>query len=68
MKPFLFALVSPFLFLVLTAQGQERPNILFCISDDQSYAHTGANGDPVILEALSDKDSINKFAALPHDT
>jgi len=25
-----------------------RPNILFCISDDQSYAHTGANGDPVV--------------------
>jgi N-sulfoglucosamine sulfohydrolase len=28
--------------------AQERPNILFCISDDQSYAHTGANGDPVV--------------------
>ncbi|MEM9015479.1 MAG: sulfatase, partial [Verrucomicrobiota bacterium] len=26
----------------------QRPNILFCISDDQSYAHTGANGDPVV--------------------
>jgi hypothetical protein len=25
-----------------------RPNILFCISDDQSYAHAGANGDPVV--------------------
>ncbi|HAD60298.1 MAG TPA: heparan N-sulfatase, partial [Planctomycetaceae bacterium] len=25
-----------------------RPNILFCISDDQSYAHTGANGDRIV--------------------
>ena len=24
-----------------------RPNILFCIADDASYAHFGANGDPV---------------------
>lgn len=30
------------------AQQEGRPNILFCISDDQSYAHTGANGDPVV--------------------
>ena len=27
------------------AAKNSRPNILFCISDDQSYAHTGANGD-----------------------
>ncbi len=47
MKPFLFSLVSPFLFLVSISLGDTRPNILFCISDDQSYAHTGANGDPV---------------------
>ena len=31
-----------------TAPAATRPNILFCISDDQSYAHTGANGDPVV--------------------
>lgn len=24
-----------------------RPNILFCISDDQSALHVGASGDPV---------------------
>ena len=30
-----------------TSSAESRPNILFCISDDQSYAHTGANGDPV---------------------
>ncbi len=55
MKPFLFALLSPFFFLVLTAQGQKRPNILFCISDDQSYAHAGANGDPVVQTPAFDR-------------
>lgn len=30
------------------APSAALPNILICISDDQSYAHTGANGDPVI--------------------
>ncbi|MCH1506798.1 sulfatase [bacterium] len=38
----------------LTARAQ-RPNILFCISDDQSYAHTGANGDPVIRTPAFDR-------------
>ena len=33
----------------------ERPNILFCISDDQSYAHTGANGDPVVQTPAFDR-------------
>ncbi|MEK6235049.1 MAG: sulfatase, partial [Planctomycetales bacterium] len=33
----------------------ERPNILFCISDDQSYAHAGANGDPVISTPAFDR-------------
>ena len=33
----------------------ERPNILFCISDDQSWAHTGANGDPVIKTPAFDR-------------
>ncbi|HJO54207.1 MAG TPA: sulfatase-like hydrolase/transferase, partial [Verrucomicrobiota bacterium] len=31
------------------------PNILFCISDDQSYAHTGANGDPVVKTPAFDR-------------
>ena len=39
--------------LELTANG--RPNILFCISDDQSYAHTGANGDPVVKTPAFDR-------------
>ncbi len=29
-------------------EGRSRPNILFAISDDQSFAHTGASGDPVV--------------------
>ena len=32
-----------------------RPNILFCISDDQSYAHTGANGDPIVKTPAFDQ-------------
>jgi N-sulfoglucosamine sulfohydrolase len=35
--------------------GTRKPNILFCISDDQSYAHTGANGDPVIQTPAFDR-------------
>ena len=31
------------------------PNILFCISDDQSYVHTGANGDPVVKTPAFDR-------------
>ena len=36
---------------VRTAVGQQaagRPNVLFCISDDQSWLHTSAMGDPVV--------------------
>ena len=35
--------------------AEARPNILFCISDDQSYAHTGANGDPVVQTPAFDR-------------
>lgn len=35
--------------------AESRPNILFCISDDQSYAHTGANGDPVVKTPAFDR-------------
>ena len=33
----------------------QPPNILFCISDDQSYAHTGANGDAVVQTPAFDR-------------
>ena len=46
---FLGSSLSLLLFFVgSTLFAETRPNILFCISDDQSYYHTGANGDPVI--------------------
>jgi len=32
-----------------------RPNILFCISDDQSYPHAGANVDPVVKTPTFDR-------------
>ena len=42
-------------FVALSALADSRPNILFCISDDQSYAHTGANGDPVVKTPAFDR-------------
>lgn len=33
----------------------DRCNILLCISDDQSYAHTSANGDPVVNTPAFDR-------------
>ena len=36
-------------------QAAARPNILFCISDDQSYAHAGANGDPIVQTPAFDR-------------
>ncbi|MBA62837.1 MAG: hypothetical protein CMJ76_10785 [Planctomycetaceae bacterium] len=37
------------------SSAKNRPNILFCISDDQSYAHTSANGDPVVKTPAFDR-------------
>ena len=37
------------------SSAESRPNILFCIWDDQSYAHTGANGDPVVKTPAFDR-------------
>ena len=50
-------LVFCFLILLLPATGliAAPPNILFCISDDQSYAHTAANGDPVVQTPAFDR-------------
>ena len=44
-----------FLFVCLCFAHGRQPNILFCISDDQSYAHTGANGDPVVKTPAFDR-------------
>ena len=32
-----------------------RPNVLFAISDDQSFAHTAASGDPVVRTPVFDR-------------
>ncbi len=48
----LLAVIATLLTVHLRA---DRPNILFCISDDQSYAHTGANGDPVVKTPAFDR-------------
>jgi N-sulfoglucosamine sulfohydrolase len=36
---------------------RERPNILFCLADDQSYPHAGAYGEPVIKTPVFDRAS-----------
>jgi len=41
--------------LTLALSAGTLPNILFCISDDQSYAHTSANGDPVVQTPAFDR-------------
>ena len=57
MKVFLQSLAAILCMLVapLARTQAERPNILFCISDDQSYAHTGANGDKVVQTSAFDR-------------
>lgn len=42
-------------FAAIASAGDERPNILFCISDDQSWKHAGANGDPVVQTPAFDR-------------
>ncbi len=37
------------------SQAESRPNILFCISDDQSWLHAGAMGDPVVKTPAFDR-------------
>jgi N-sulfoglucosamine sulfohydrolase len=35
--------------------ASDQPNILFCISDDQSWLHTGAAGDPIVQTPAFDR-------------
>ncbi len=55
MRSLTLALVTWLAALCLTNGQAQRPNILFCISDDQSFAHTGANGDPVVKTPAFDR-------------
>ncbi len=55
-----FSLISAIIFVSKLSAEQDlryskRPNILFCISDDQSYTHTTTNGDPVIQTPAFDR-------------
>ncbi|MCM8534072.1 MAG: sulfatase [Lentisphaeraceae bacterium] len=36
------------LFFITASNASEKPNILFCITDDQSWIHTSFAGDPVV--------------------
>src|SRR4030095_13804576 len=40
---------------ILRGAAALRPNILFAIADDQSYAHTGAMGDKVVKTPAFDR-------------
>ena len=57
MKSFTTNLPTAFCMLIFMASvtRAELPNILFCISDDQSYWHTGANGDQVVETPAFDR-------------
>ena len=55
MKSFLGSLCFFVSGLFVVSGEAVRPNILFCISDDQSYAHTGANGDPLVKTPAFDR-------------
>ena len=48
-------LILSFAWTAVSGADPKRPNILFCISDDQSWAHTGANGDPVVQTPAFDR-------------
>lgn len=51
----LFAITALCVLGSVRLSAETRPNILFCISDDQSYAHTGADGDPVVKTPAFDR-------------
>lgn len=53
------ATAAPALTAAFQGSVQDRPNILFAISDDQSFAHTGAAGDPVVRTPAFDRVAAN---------
>ena len=44
-----------FVLAITAAHAASQPNILLCISDYQSYAHDGANGDPLVKTPAFDR-------------
>ena len=51
----LAAVIAALTLAGVSASAEQRPNILFCISDDQSWAYTGANGDPIVKTPAFDR-------------
>ena len=39
----------------MPSNASDRPNVLFCISDDQSWVHTSVEGDPVVKTPAFDR-------------
>ena len=54
-KTFLTLYTLVFALVFTTTQAAKRPNILLCISDDQSYADTGAAHNRVIKTPAFDR-------------
>lgn len=56
-RSFMAAAAAPAVLSLLNCRGEakRRPNILFAISDDQSFAHTGAMGDSVVKTPAFDR-------------
>lgn len=56
-RSFLAATAAPAVLSLLNCRGEarRRPNILFAISDDQSFPHTGATGDSVVKTPAFDR-------------
>ena len=42
-----------------SSSAESRPNILFCTSDDQSWTHAGAAGDPIVKTPAFDRVAAN---------
>jgi len=51
----LTAVIAALTLAGVSALAEQRPNVIFCISDDQSWAYTGANGDPIVKTPAFDR-------------
>lgn len=54
-SPGLLAALFSGWFACLATAADSRPNILFCLSDDQSWPHASAYGEPVIETPVFDR-------------
>jgi len=51
------------LWAAVSGADVSRPNILLAISDDQSWLHTGAYGDPVVPTPAFDRLAVKRIDA-----